>query len=223
MMKRIVQIVLGAVAVLIFTGCVSKSSYEPTENFNQRKAMVYVYMLQNNQNNYDYLVTIDGYNLGLLHNNNYLPIEVPTGKVTIHMTNTDPIMANSQQAMITLDDVKAGESYYVRAIPSMVPELHQMPASMALTEITDTSISNEGTDLKEVYRSLTGVSIPLNEPAVIFPGSEKKPVAEAQTSTPAAATGESQTDRLERLYSLKEKGAITDDEYNTLKAKILAE
>ncbi len=227
-------------AVVMMSGCASKIPYKES-SFDEQKAMVYVYRLETTRvDNADIDVAVNSIVLSILYENSYLPLEIPTGAVSVYVQNHDSIKSTFENDMVELTDVKAGESHYVKVTVGKEGALsaESVDSSKAKEEIVETGylddkgfkefkLYNKNTKAKtaETKDSAYAVIRPPVEDSVakVTPETVVPAAAASSGAAVAASSGGSASERIERLYELKSKGAITSEEYESLKAKILTE
>lgn len=243
MARRVFVTLISMVALVMMSGCASKIPYQES-SFDEQKAMVYVYRLETTRvDNADIDVAVNSIVLSVLYENSYLPLEIPTGTVSVYVQNHDSIKSTFENDMIELTDVKAGESHYVKVTVGKegVLSAESIDSSKAKEEIADTGylddkgfkkfkLYNKNTKAKTAETKDSGYAVirpPVEDtvakstPETLVPAA---PAAAASSGAAvAASSGGSASERIERLYDLKSKGAITSEEYESLKAKILTE
>jgi len=197
MIKRSWMAAVAAAA--LFTGC-SNHPYQELQTASQERA-VYVYWLDRFTNDTSYDVLVDGKYVGEVRNNGYVAASVGTGTHELIVRHSDPVKAHLQKAVLQIDATGADAHYVKIRSPFKVAEAE---AATAREEIRNT----------ERHVGILDYS-----------SSEEKPQESAATvaQTSPAATEEKTIAALERLSALKEKGAITEEEFAVLKAKILAD
>jgi hypothetical protein len=237
-MKKIGFLTAVAVtAILMMAGCSTRDAFKPSENYNKQKALLYIYLQHSldgvgdvsedttvDDNRYN--VYVNTYLMGQLGSKSYLPIEIPVGDISVSVKHAKVIRSGFESDVLKLAGVKRGETYYLRVSVDGRPEIENVGTQTGLEQITSTTFTSQGFDFSKLNRQISGEKLPETMPRLLVPGKANiEPTYannhEAQPAvTPVKKTSE---ERLEKLFDLKEKGAITEDEYNTLKAKILAE
>lgn len=242
MTKSVVLAFISMVVVVMFMGCASKIPYQETSFNKQDKAMVYVYRLGSTRSEDVTLdVAVNSIVISLLYDSTFLPIEIDPGDTTIYVQNHDTIKSSYENGTVELKAVKAGEIYYIKAIVGQEGDfkLSLMDTPKAKEEIVRTSyLFDKGFKQFKLYKSNTNTSVkpmeaimkepePIRAPiahSVSNPSPDHATAAAAATATAASASsGPTASERIEKLHDLKQEGAITDEEYETLKAKVLAE
>ncbi|MEN8145980.1 MAG: SHOCT domain-containing protein [Campylobacterota bacterium] len=201
---------------LVLAGC-SKAPFKEQEPL-KNAALVYVYVatddgVNDSDRNPYYKVGFNGKNVkdGMLVNE-YMVFNLKPETVTVSTTR-----ANIEKQELILQ-LKAGEIRYLK-VQSFSDDFGkfsfiEVSSEVGLKEITKTRTAVE--DKKEAgYIDVLIESISSDEEqnAVIV----KEDVTEKET----AESAQSNADELERLFELKEKGAISQEEYETLKAKVI--
>jgi hypothetical protein len=184
---------------LFLTGCTDRAPYAK-EIVAADQAVVYVYR---KYTGYDMDSTYrlhvnDKLVKGVLNDKAYMHFALAPGEVTI---NAEKDIINQHSIKFV---AKAGESYYVQM------------ASTADTGAFDMKLMEyeEGSEaIKEtVFHS------PKDNIEDYFKDENEK--AELKQKA-AVSTVPSSADEIERLYDMKEKGILTEDEFNTLKTKVI--
>ena len=201
---------------LVLAGC-SKTPFkeqEPLEN----AALVYVYVLvddgvNDTDRNPYYKVGLNGKNVkGGMLTNEYMAFKLKPEKVEVSVTRAD-----IEKQELTLQ-LQAGESRYLK-VQSFSDDFgkfsfEEVNSEVGAKEIADTRAAVE--DKKEDdYISVLIDSISSEEEenaAVVKEDAAEKDIKKSE---------QSDANELERLYELKEKGAISQEEYETLKSKVI--
>jgi hypothetical protein len=188
---RNLWLVVALGAALLLTGCARKS-FEQVQVQNGKSAL-YVYWLEPvNQENATYDVYVDGELAGVVHNHSYIVTQVKQGQVTVTVQNSDPVKASLERSVIQLDTSGSTEHYIKIKTPFNV-------------KVPDASLASEEIKSAEQWDDI-GFSVRM-------PGEPKK--GAAAVAQPSAA------EEIERLLDLKNKGAITEEEYQILKARVI--
>lgn len=202
MLRKFVYAVLGIGALVLMSGCAERTPYAETA-VEAGKAVVYVYRPESYANETKvYDVVIDGQIKGKLYDNGYLAVELEPGTTALSVRNSDALMATLESATIDLVDVRSGSAHYVK-VDVAVQDAFSAKAVSAQTakgEIAKTVLYDPDAKKINLYAS----------------GAQKR---EAEPVQPKASSVE----QLEKLYELKQKGALSDEEYAKMKAKIIAE
>ena len=201
---------------LLLAGCAKApfKAQEPLAN----AALVYVYVAMDagvndtNRNPY-YKVGLNGKNTkGGMVTNEYMAFNLKPETVLISTTRAD---IEKQELTIQL---QAGETRYLK-VQSFSDDFgkfsfKEVSSEVGAKEIAKTRAAVE--DKKEadyIDVLVESVSSDEEENAAIV----KEDVSEKDT----VKSAQSNADELERLFELKEKGAISQEEYETLKAKVI--
>lgn len=199
MIKKALYAITGILVIALITGCATRTPYHDS-HIEKEKAVLYVYRpdsLFNVEKVYD--VIIDNTTKGQIYESAYSPITIDPGTLSVTIRNHDAVMGNVENKTITFDTVTAGKAYYIK-IDVTERDSFKVTAvneTDAKEEIVKTFLIDADSKKFKVYKSA-----PSN----------------AAVTAPAPL---STSDEIERLYKLKEKGAITQEEYNTLKAKVI--
>jgi hypothetical protein len=191
---KIFGAVLMIAAMLWMSGCSRQpfSEVKPAAG----NAVLYVYWPESmNQDHTLYDVVIDGKVVGVVHNHCYIATEVSPGPVNVTIRDRDPIKAHLKKAQLQIDAVVSGAVYIKIGSPFSASVVDNTVGSQ---EIRDT----------ELWEEL--------DATIHMAGEEKAPAAEPAKARPSAS------EEIERLVALKEKGAITQEEYEILKARVIS-
>lgn len=251
MSKRVFFLLITVMTMVMISGCTSKIPYQKTGFDKETKALVYIYRLASTREEaVTYDVAINDIVVGILYDEAYIPMTINPGDTRIYVQNHDTVKSFVENDAVELKDVRAGDVYYIKAIVGQEGSfsLRLMDYEAAKTEIASTGyLYDQGFKHFKLYKSNTNTTVKpmeavvkesepivtpkahsVSEPSPNYnvpdASSASSAAAGAAAAVPAAAvSGRTASDRIEKLYNLKEKGAITQEEYNTLKAKILAE
>lgn len=205
-MKRI-KIILVAVVLLFIAGCANKIPFKassPLEN----ASLVYVYMpnyselVENSSGSQNFRIRINDKSVeGRIKSNEYMAFNLKSQVIKFSATR-----ANIEEKAVSLD-LKAGGVYYLRIRDNLRDggfSFESVSKETGEKEIVKTGLS--GSVLEDKNKILTEL--------VGVPEVKKE---ETKIQMPI-----SKTDELEKAYNLKEKGIITDEEFKTLKSKIIS-
>ncbi len=206
-MKKIITIITIVAISAMFTAC-GKIPFEKKKPLNDA-ALVYVYVSPDtgiNDTNREsaYQIGLDGKKIdGSIAAYEYKFYNLRPGQVTLSAYRAD---VEEQKIKLNLT---AGNTYFLR-IKSFSDdfgkfEIKRMNSNDAYSELINTTLAGE------YVKSENAIA------ALITPEDEK-----AMTAPAPVVQATSKTDELEKAYSLKEKGILSDEEFNTLKAEILA-
>lgn len=209
-MKKI-KILISAVVLLLVSGCANKVPFNestPLEN----AAVAYIYMpnyseLVEGSSSKNFTIRINDKSLeGRIKSNEYMVLDLKPQKIKFTATRD-----SVEEKSVTLD-LNAGETYYLRIRDNLQNgafSFEHITKDIAKNEIAKTGLAGSILeDVNSVLTELVGTSEAKNE--------EPKVV---QTSTIKST---SKIDELEKAYKLKEKGALTDEEFKTLKSQIIS-
>ena len=215
-MKNIFTIITILVIALAFAGC-AKTPFKPQEPLTSA-ALVYIYVgmddgVNDTERNPYYKVGFNGKNVhdGML-TNEYMAFDLKPESVLISTTR-----ANIEKQELTLQ-LKAGETRYLK-VQSFSDDFgkftfKEVSSDVGAKEIISTRAAVE--DKKEAdYIDVLVESVSSDEKENAAVVKQDTP----ENETPASEQGDA--DELERLFELKEKGAITQEEYEALKAKVI--
>jgi hypothetical protein len=195
-MKNILATTAIVLTLLGVSGCSLKAPFKKAESIDDT-ATVYTYRLNHpGLDGTSYKIYVDGkYAHHYLKANEYFPFHIKEGKVTISAIANGLI---EHAIELDLDD---DEEYFLRVIPKEGGDFtfEVVNESVALNEIRGTKLS--GSTFEEN---------PVEDKVV-----EEKALTQPQQSTNAS-------DEINKLYDMKEKGIITDAEFQTLKAKVIS-
>ena len=215
-MKNIFTTVITLFIALVFAGCAKTpfKAQEPLAN----AALVYVYVgiddgVNDTDRNPYYKVGLNGKNVkGGMLTNEYMAFNLKPETVEVSATRAEI------EKQVLILHLKAGETRYLKA-QSFSDDFNkflfkEMSSEVGAKEIANTRAAVE--DKKEDdYISVLIDSVSSEEEgnaAVV-----KEDAAEKDTEK----SEQSDANELERLYELKEKGAISQEEYETLKSKVI--
>ncbi|OHE05810.1 MAG: hypothetical protein A2513_10805 [Sulfurimonas sp. RIFOXYD12_FULL_33_39] len=208
-MKKI-KILITAVSLLLMTGCGSKVPFKesaPVED----ASIAYIYMpnyseLADGSSSQNFTIRINDKSVeGRIKSNEYMLFDLKPQKIKFSATR-DSI----EEKSVTLD-LKVGETYYLRIRDNLQNggfSFENISKEIAKEEIVKTGLAGSVLeDVNNVITELVGTS------------ESKKEEPSVQVSTVKST---SKIDELEKAYKLKEKGALTDEEFKTLKSQIIS-
>ncbi|MEA3523171.1 MAG: SHOCT domain-containing protein [Campylobacterota bacterium] len=196
-MKKIILLLNIAFLSIILTACADRTPFKEQKPL-KNTALVYVYnakTVSTDENTYENIFTIKIDNkiaTAKLFESEYVAYDLKPRTVTISV-----LKAAIEVKNITLD-LEAGESYYLRIKGSESVEFENINEAQALKEIAKTGVAGSN----YIFGAEDKV-----EGLVDTTSDNKKPRSEA--------------DEIQRLYDMKEKGIITQEEFQTLKAKVI--
>ena len=150
----------------------------------------------------------------VLNDNGYLVYDVNTDKFTIFLRNSDLILGKTDHTEIVLNELQKGEAYYVKAVVNQGSpvKLVAMNRDKARSEIKNTVLYDQDEKIIKLYESQS-------QDASAKPAA--KPIADPRVAPAAAAVTGSSADEIQKLYELKKSGAISDEEFQSLKKKVI--
>ena len=210
-MKRLLIIALLLVSTL-FTAC-GKIPFEKQKPLTEA-ALVYVYLTMdsgiNDTNRMpNYVVGINGKNTeGSIEYGTYKFFNIKPGKVTISATRSD---VEKQDIELNLD---AGKTYFLR-VKSFSDdfakfEIARVNSNEAYSELMNTTLADKFEKSENTISELISSS------------SDEPEVAKVKAIEANATQSTSKIDEIQKAYDMKEKGMLSEEEFKTLKAEILA-
>lgn len=211
-MKKTFLVIALLTLSTIFTAC-GKIPFEKQKPMSSA-ALVYVYLAMDSGVNDtsrmpNYVVGFNGKNSeGSIEYGTYKYFNLKPGQITISATRSD---VEKQDIKLNLD---AGKTYYLR-IKSFSDdfakfEIARVSSNEAYPELKNTTLADKFEKSENVISEL--ISSSSDKPEVVK--------ERAVESKPAQTT--SKMDEIQKAYDMKEKGMLSEEEFNTLKAEILA-
>jgi len=209
-------LLLLSITLLLFSACGSKIPFkkqEPLEN----SALVYVYQPLNigtdeNMNMSDYNIRFNGRQvMERISTNEYMTFNVKPEKVAISI-----VRKQIEEKVITLD-LKAGQVYYLKILDNLEGntfDFVRVDKDTAYPELAKTGLAGSSVESEDNIINVF-VDEPEKESALVL----EKEVTQQQTSV---APSSSKMDEIQKAFDMKEKGMLNEEEFNTLKAEILA-
>ena len=211
-MKKLLIIIAILTFSTLFTACgkIPFVKQQPLEN----AALVYVYLdMDSGANDTDrmpnYVVGINGKDTeGSIEYGTYKYFNLKPGQITISATRSD---VEKQDIELNLD---AGKTYFLR-VQSFSDdfakfEIARVNSNEAYPELKDTTLADK------FEKSENAIS------ALISSSSDEPEVAKAKAVEAKASQSTSKMDEIQKAYDMKAKGMLSEEEFNTLKAEILA-
>ncbi len=195
-MKKLALLILVA---LTFTAC-SKVPFKE-ESALQNASLVYFYVSNNpgsseNISNPKYMVKIDGQRVKTrVEGGEYLSFNLESKPATFTVIRNEIIEKHLKL------ELKEGATYYLKVVTNNTEgdfTFVQVDEAKGLSEIKKTHLAGEQAEDTDTFIDKL-----------------------VDTEEDASDSEQSDADELERLHDLKEKGAITQEEYETLKAKVI--
>ncbi len=211
-MKRF-KILLLSSLVLLLTACGSKIPFKKQEPL-ANSALVYVYLPSNvsnddADNSSDYNIRFNGRRvMERISSDEYMAFNVKPEKVTISV-----VRKQIEEKSITLD-LKVGQVYYLKIEDNMDAgnfNFVRMNKRDAYPELIKTGLAGSSVENEENI-----INVFTDEPKA-----EGVVVAPITQSAPAVSKV-SKMDEIQKAFDMKEKGILSDEEFSTLKAEILA-
>jgi len=229
---QIFRVILLTVILLIVTACGTRIPFKekaPLEN----AALVYVYVKENITSDDDlstsnYKIRINNKQTeGRLNSKEYMVFNVKPQTIDFSATRTQ-----IEEKIITLN-LQAGEIYYLRIIGNLdggTFEMNKVSISVGRDEIKDTGLSGStAIDADNLLTELIGED---KDEAVVVQESPTKakqasPIVQQQSYVPVkpaskSVSSMSKLDEIQQAYKLKEQGILTDEEFKTMKTKIIS-
>ena len=213
-MKKPIILLLSLV-LLLLTACGSKAPFvkqEPLAN----SALVYVYLPSSisddeNQNESDYNIRFnDRQVMERISSGEYMAFNVKPERVEVSI-----VRKQIEEKSITLD-LKVGHTYYLKIEDNLAGnsfDFVRMNKRDAYPELMKTGLAGSSVESEENIINVF-IDEPKKDETVIMSPTAPQTVPVANTS--------SKMDKIQKAYDMKEKGMLSEDEFNTLKAEILA-
>ena len=195
------------------SACGSKIPFkkqEPLEN----SALVYIYLPSNlstddSDNTSDYNIRFNGRRvMERIASNEYMAFNVKPEKVTISV-----VRKQIEEKKISLD-LKVGQIYYLKILDNLDGnnfDFVRVNKRDAYPELMKTGLAGSSVESEDNIINVFTDS-PKEEAVVVAPVTQSAP----------AVSKVSKMDEIQRAFDMKEKGMLSDEEFNTLKAEILA-
>lgn len=209
------KILLLSLTLLLLTACGSKIPFakqDPLPN----SALVYVYLPVNisddeSANESDYNILFNGRRvMERLSSNEYMAFNVKPEQVEV-----SALRQQIEKKSVALD-LKVGETYYLKIVDNLAGnsfDFVQMNKKDAYPELMKTGLAGSSVENEENIINVFMDEPKKEESAIIVPVISEK--------VPAAKTV-SKMDEIQKAYDMKEKGMLSEEEFNALKAEILA-
>ena len=208
-MKKTLILLLTIVS-LFFSACGSKIPFS-VEKPLPDSALVYIYFPQHvsededsHESEYNMYFN-DRKVIDTIFANEYMSFNVKPGNVKISVTRKQ-----IEEKIINLN-LKSGTTYYLKIMDNITGNefnFIQVNKRVALSEIVDTGLAG------------TSVSSPDNIINVFTDTPKEKSVLTEPTVQTVSKA--SKMDEIQKAYEMKEKGILSQDEFNSLKSEILA-
>lgn len=212
-MKKILVLSLLLLIGIIFSACGSKSPYveqKPLEG----AALVYVYVASQNVTDsikeHAYKIKVNGKNVeGYVKADEYIALDLKPGNVEVSAIRAD---VEAQSVSLTLN---AGDVHYLK-----IKSYSDAFAKFDILKAQDVVAKKEIVKTVDA-RSKNIIEKEIEDTASVF-ADKQESVKEQNVQNTAVRQSLSKTDELEKAYSLKEKGIITEEEFKTLKSQIIS-
>ncbi len=212
--KKTLTIITLVALTVLFTAC-GKIPFEKQKPMNEA-ALVYIYVTMDGGVNDtdrvpDYVIGINGKGTeGSIKYGTYKYFYLKPGTMNISATRND-----IEKQSLELD-LEAGKTYYLR-VQSFSDdfakfEIKKVSSNKAYPELKSTTLADKFEKSENMISELIYSSS--DEPEAV-----KEKAAKAEASTLESA---SKMDEIQKAYEMKEKGMLSEEEFQTLKAEILA-
>ncbi len=200
-----IKILTLSLALLLLTACGSKIPFtkqEPLPN----SALVYVYLPPSisddeNTNESDYNIRFNGRQvMERISSNEYMAFNVKPERVEVSV-----VKKQIEEKSVSLD-LKVGQTYYLKIADKLDGdsfEFVRMNKRDAYPELMKTGLAGSSVENEDNI-----INVFTDDPK------EEESVVVAPTS--------SKMDEIQKAYDMKEKGLLSEDEFNSLKSEILA-
>lgn len=199
-MKKIFIFIFTLVVSLMFSACADRTPFKEKDTISNN-SVVYVYMLNDigddeNLNDKPFSIFVNGKRVtDKIISGEYVAYELKPTKVTISALRGE---IESKEIEI---DLKPKNSYYLKIKTELDNDdfsFTQMSEQVGKTEILKTGLAGSNRIFKD-----------------------EKP-EEVVSTADANIQKPSKADEIQRLYDMKEKGILTQEEFETLKAKVIS-
>ncbi len=203
-------ILLLSLTLLLFTACGSKAPFVKQEPLAD-SALVYVYLPSSisddeSTNDSDYNIRFNGRQvMERISSGEYMAFNVKPERVEVSV-----VRKQIEEKSIVLD-LKVGQTYYLKIEDNLDGnsfDFVRVNKRDAYPELMKTGLAGSSVESEENIIN-------------VFTDEPKKEESVVMTPTPTANTS-SKIDEIQKAYDMKEKGMLSEDEFNTLKAEILA-
>ena len=210
---RQLTILLLSTFLLLLTACGSKIPFKKQEPL-ANSALVYVYLPSNvnaTDSDYssDYNIRFNGRRvMERISSDEYMAFNVKPEKVDISV-----VRKQIEEKTVTLD-LKVGQVYYLKIVDNMDGgnfDFVRMNKRDAYPELMKTGLAGSSVESEDNIINVFTDS-PKEEAVVVAPVTQSAP----------AVSKVSKMDEIQKAFDMKEKGILSDEEFNTLKAEILA-
>lgn len=206
-----IKTVLLTIILLLLTACGNKVPFQKQEP-QINSALVYLYLPTNissdeSDNTSDYNILFNGRQVTeKISSNEYMAFNVKPEKIEISV-----VRKQIEKKSITLD-LKVGQIYYLK-----------IEDNLAGNTFDFVRMNKRDAYPKLMKTGLAGSSVESEENIIdVFTGESKKEesvVVEPSSSNAVAST--SKMDEIQKAHEMKEKGILSEDEFQALKTEIL--
>ncbi len=209
------KILLLSLILLLLTACGNKVPFAKQDPLLD-SALVYVYLPVNVSSDdatftSDYNIRFNGRNvMERISSNEYMAFNVKPEKVEV-----SAVRKQIEKKSITLD-LKVGQIYYLKIIDNIAGnnfDFVRMNKRDAYPELMKTGLAGTSVESDDYIINVFTDEPKKDESVIVAPASSQV--------TPTANTS-SKIDEIQKAHDMKEKGMLSEDEFNTLKAEILA-
>lgn len=199
-MKKIISIVTVAFLSIVFTACADRTPFKEQEVLKDT-ALVYVYIAKT-------VSTDDNFH------DDPLSIKIDDKTLTPKIMQNEYIAYNLKPRSITISAIKG-------AVLSQEIKLDLKPSQVYYLRVKNSSNSdsftfekmNQVVGLQEIAKTTVAGS------NFIFKDNDK--IEGLVETTPDNKATRTKADEIQRLYDMKEKGILSQEEFETLKAKVI--
>lgn len=209
---KTIKILLLSLTLLLLTACGNKIPFVK-QNPLPDSALVYVYLPVNisndeSANESDYNIRFNGRNvMERISSNEYMVFNVKPEEVKI-----SAVRKQIEEKSLTLD-LKVGQTYYLKIADNLEGnnfDFVRMNKRDAYPELIKTGLAGSSVESEENIINIFTDEPKTQEPVVVTPATVN-----------AAAQTPSKIDEIQKAFDMKEKGMLSEDEFNSLKAEIL--
>lgn len=237
-MKNILKALGFIVISLVFTACGTKEPFKAKKPLKE-SALVYIYVV--NGSIMDDSASHSDYNIRI-NNKRYLE-RIESGEYMVFNLKPNPTLMSAVKGQIVEEHIKlnlkAGDVNYLRItdnIDSGEFGFEQVSPNEARKEISKTGLAGSSVDdPKNIITELIGMdekdssivkaksdAVPTMTEAEIDAIIEKKLADKGVSSSVPAYTESSKLEKIKEAFEMKKQGILTDNEFKSLKADILA-
>lgn len=213
-MKKLTLLLLS-LTLLLLTACGNKIPFAKQEPLLD-SALVYVYLpshINSGESDYssDYNIRFNGRQvMERISTNEYMAFNVKPEKVDVSV-----VRQQIEKKTIALD-LKVGQTYYLKIEDNLAGndfDFVRMNKRDAYPELMKTGLAGSSVESEENIINVFTDEPKKEESVVVAPVTAK--------ATPTANSS-SKMDEIQKAYDMKEKGMLSEEEFKTLKADILA-